>query len=60
LFHPANDTVTPTEQSVEMFRRAGQPTELILIAGIDHFASAEGDTRPLDIYKGWLDTHFPV
>src|SRR5262249_57757375 len=25
LLHAANDSVTPTEQSIEMFKRAGQP-----------------------------------
>ena len=25
LIHAANDSVTPTEQSIEMFKRAGQP-----------------------------------
>ena len=60
LFHPANDSVTPTEQSVEMFRRAGQPTELVLMAGLDHFASAGGDPRPGQVFKSWLDAHFPL
>ena len=32
LLHSSNDSVTPTEQSVELFKRAGQPTELHLIA----------------------------
>src|SRR6202163_2650842 len=37
LLHAANDSVTPTEQSVEMFKRAGQPSELHLFSGLDHF-----------------------
>ncbi|MFY9696464.1 MAG: alpha/beta fold hydrolase, partial [Xanthobacteraceae bacterium] len=28
LIHAANDSVTPTEQSIEMFKHAGQPAEL--------------------------------
>ena len=33
LIHAAKDSVTPTEQSIEMFKRAGQPTELHLFCG---------------------------
>jgi hypothetical protein len=58
LLHSASDSVTPTEQSIEMFKRAGQPTELILLANIDHFAAE--DSRFAETVKGWLDTHFPV
>ena len=32
LLHSSNDSVTPTEQSIEMFKRAGHPTELHLIS----------------------------
>src|SRR5262249_48722444 len=45
LLHAANDSVTPTEQSIELFKRAGQPTELHLISGADHFMFGEGNTR---------------
>lgn len=59
LLHTANDTVTPTEQSIRMFERAGMPTELYLITGESHFPLA-GDGRPArDIIKGWLDRFFP-
>src|SRR5204862_1864461 len=44
LLHPANDSVTPTEQSIDLFRHAGQPTDLHLVAGVDHFVLAEGNT----------------
>jgi uncharacterized protein len=60
LFHTANDTVTPTEQSIRMFERAGQPTELYLIAGEAHFPLA-GDGRPArELIKGWLDRFFAL
>ena len=39
LIHAAKRSVTPTEQSIEMFKRAGQPTELHLFSGLDHFYS---------------------
>jgi uncharacterized protein len=60
LLHAANDSVTPTEQSVEMFKRAGQPTELHLISDADHFMFAENNTRVWDLLRGWLADYFPV
>src|SRR5580704_14056670 len=60
LIHAANDSVTPTEQSVEMFKRAGQPSELHLFSGLDHFLFAEKSTRVWDLLRNWLDTYFAV
>lgn len=60
LLHPANDTVTPTEQSIELFLRAGQPTDLHLVAGVDHFLFSEGNTLVLDLVRDWLAMHFPA
>ena len=60
LFHPAKDSVTSTEQSVEMFKRAGQPTELILMAGVDHFTFSDDNPRPMQAIKSWLDAYFPA
>lgn len=60
FLHGADDTVTPTEQSVRMWELAGQPKDLVLITGTDHFPLAGDDTRTRDIVKGWLDRHFPV
>jgi uncharacterized protein len=60
LLHSANDSVTPTEQSVEMFKRAGQPAELHLLSGLDHFMFSEKSTRVWSIIRDWLDTYFPV
>ncbi|HEY2528732.1 MAG TPA: alpha/beta fold hydrolase [Xanthobacteraceae bacterium] len=59
LIHAANDSVTPTEQSIEMFKRAGQPTELHLFGGLDHFLFAENSTRVWSLLRNWLDTYFP-
>ncbi len=58
LIHSANDSVTPTEQSIEMFKRAGQPAELLLLANVDHFPLE--DARFCATVAGWLETHFPV
>ena len=60
FLHGADDTVTPTEQSIRMWERAGQPKDLVLITGTDHFPLAGNNKRTRDILKGWLDVHFPV
>src|SRR5215468_8140433 len=60
LIHAANDSVTPTEQSIELFKRAGQPSELHLISDADHFMFGEGNTRVWDLVRGWLGDYFPA
>jgi fermentation-respiration switch protein FrsA (DUF1100 family) len=59
LLHSSNDSVTPTEQSVDLFLRAGQPTDLHLIADVDHFMFAEGNTLVVNLVRNWLAKHFP-
>jgi pimeloyl-ACP methyl ester carboxylesterase len=58
LLHSANDSVTPTEQSVELFERAGKPTDLHLIADVDHFMFSEGNTLVVNLVSNWLDKYF--
>ncbi len=60
LIHAANNSVTPTEQSIEMFKRAGQPSELHLFSGLDHFLFAENSTRVWSLLRNWLDVYFPA
>ncbi len=60
LLHSSVDSVTPTEQSIEMFKRAGQPTDLHLTADTDHFMMAESNTRVINIIQDWLAKYFPV
>jgi pimeloyl-ACP methyl ester carboxylesterase len=60
LFHSANDSVTPTAQSVALFERAGQPTDLILLAEIDHFPFSDKNPRARSVLTGWLERFFPV
>ncbi len=60
LIHAANDSVTPTEQSVELFKRAGQPTELHLFSGLDHFLFNENSARVWNLLRNWLDAYFPA
>ncbi len=58
LLHSANDSVTPTEQSIEMFKRAGQPTDLILLSDVDHFTFGENNPRVRAIVGDWLGRYF--
>jgi pimeloyl-ACP methyl ester carboxylesterase len=60
LLHAANDSVTPTEQSIELFKRARQPTELHLISDADHFMFADSNARVWDLLRGWLACYFPA
>ena len=60
LLHPADDTVTPTEQSVDLFRHARQPADLFLISGVDHFLFSEGNTLVINVLRDWLAKHFPA
>ena len=60
LLHAANDSVTPTEQSIELFKRAGQPTELHLISDADHFMFGEGNSRVWNLLRGWLGDYLPA
>ena len=57
--HSASDSVTPTEQSVALFSRAGRPTDLHLIADVDHFMFSEGNALVLNLVRNWLEKHFP-
>lgn len=60
LMHAAKDSVTPTEQSIELFKRAGQPTELHLLTDVDHFLLSESNVRAIEILKGWLQRFCPL
>ena len=60
LIHAANDSVTPTEQSIALFERAGQPVELHLFSGVDHFLFNENSARVWGVLRGWLNAYFPA
>ena len=60
LLHSSVDSVTPTEQSIEMFKRASQPCDLHLFAETDHFMFAESNTRVRSVIYDWLEKYFPV
>jgi alpha-beta hydrolase superfamily lysophospholipase len=60
LVHPANDTVTPTEQSIELFLHAGQPADLHLFADVDHFLFSDGNPMVHSVVRDWLGRYFPA
>ena len=60
LIHASNDSVTPTEQSVELFKRSGQPAELHLFSDADHFLFAEDNARVWGVMRDWLGKYFPA
>ena len=60
LLHSSNDSVTPTEQSLEVFKRAGQHADLHLFADTDHFMLAEGNRRVWHVVSDWLAMHLPL
>ena len=60
LLHSANDSVTPTYESIEMFKRARQPAELHLLSDIDHFTFNEENPRLTRIVADWLARYFPA
>lgn len=60
LLHSAQDSVTPTEQSVELFKRAGQPADLHLLSDVDHFTFGEHNPRVRAIVGDWLAKYFPA
>lgn len=60
LLHPANDSVTPTEQSIDLFRNAKQPADLHLIANVDHFLLSEGNPLVINLVRNWLEKYFPA
>jgi len=60
LLHAAQDSVTPTQQSIDMFANAGQPSELHLFADADHFLFAENNARVRRIVSDWLADYFPA
>ena len=60
LVHPSNDSVTPTEQSIELFAHAGQPTDLHLFANTDHFILGEGNAAVIDLVTHWIKKNLPL
>jgi pimeloyl-ACP methyl ester carboxylesterase len=60
LLHSASDSVTPTDESIELFKRAKQPAELHLFSEVDHFMFGEENARVNRILADWLERYFPL
>ena len=60
LLHPSNDSVTPTEQSIDLFAHAGQPTDLHLFADVDHFLFSDDNPMVQAVVRDWLKRYFPA
>lgn len=60
LIHASVDTVTPTEQSVDLFKHAGQPTDLHLFAQTDHFLFSEENPVVVAFVDAWLKKFIPL
>ncbi|MEK9797054.1 MAG: alpha/beta fold hydrolase, partial [Alphaproteobacteria bacterium] len=54
LFHAADDSVTPTDQSLQLFAHAKMPTDLMLMSEVDHFPFSVDSTRARNAVKDWL------
>jgi fermentation-respiration switch protein FrsA (DUF1100 family) len=59
IIHPASDRMVPATEAMELFKRAGQPSELYIIASEDHFPLSGKDPKSPLIIKIWLDRFFP-
>lgn len=60
LLHSAVDSVTPTQQTIDMFARARPPCEMHLFSGTDHFMFAEHNDRVHRVVIDWLAEFFPI
>jgi hypothetical protein len=60
LLHSSVDSVTPTEQSIDLFRHAGQPADLHLFADVDHFLFSDGNPMVHTVLRDWLARYFPA
>jgi hypothetical protein len=59
IYHGANDSVTPTSEALEIFRRAGGTPELAILRG-DHFPFAEPEPGLDDLMRNWLARNLPL
>jgi len=60
LLHPANDTTTPTSQAIGLFQHAGQPCDMHLVSGVDHFMLSDDTGIVQAIMSDWLARHLPL
>ena len=60
LLHSAEDSVTPRQQSIDLFQHAGRPTDLYLMADVDHFMFSHQSPLVASLIRNWLDKYFPA
>lgn len=60
LLHPTNDSVTPVSETMELFAKAGENTDVHLLADVDHFMFSEENVRVTHVIGDWLDKFFPL
>ncbi len=60
LLHSSVDSVTPTEQSIALFHKAGKAKDLHLFNETDHFMFSETNHRVRNVVREWLDVYFPL
>lgn len=60
LLHAVRDSVTPSQESIELYNHAKSPVELHLIDNADHFMFAESNPRVTNIVRDWLTAYFPL
>jgi hypothetical protein len=60
LLHGSVDSVTPVSESLALFERAPQSTELHILAGVDHFMFDEPNPYLWALVSGWLQAWFPA
>jgi len=60
LFHTAHDVITPMEQSISLFQKAGANAELMIPTGVSHFPlSDEDEPHTRALIAAWLAKFFP-
>jgi len=60
LLHSSADSVTPTQQSLDLFAKAKMPVDLHLFGDTDHFMFAEGNHRVWNVVRDWLYKYMPL
>ncbi len=61
LFHTAGDVITPMEQSISLFEKAGANAELMIPTGVSHFPLSDEDTpHTRALIAAWLRKFFPT
>jgi pimeloyl-ACP methyl ester carboxylesterase len=60
LIHSARDDVIRAACSADLFAAAGQPTDLHIVSGVDHFMFGEDDQRVANLVGDWLGRYMPA